>query len=196
MLPLFPLLPVSSIGGGPLQVYGAPPHLLYQAMHKGRALLIRGCPPLPLLVGVPASLTLLQAAHGKVTLPVGGGLLPLDLGVPTSLSCIPCTGSARCLGVPPLPPLGPGFPSSSSPACCLQGAHAADRGSPPLPPLPDWVLELHAAWLGWPPLSPAYAQVACTAGWGVPYPPPSPGCALGGPADMSWGPPLSPGCSL
>ena len=53
LLSSFPLKPTSSCGGGPLQVLGASPHLLYQATHKGCTLLLKGYPPLPLLDGVP-----------------------------------------------------------------------------------------------------------------------------------------------
>ena len=53
LVPSLPLNPTSSSSGGPMQVLGASSCLLYQATKEGHALLIGGCPPLLLLVGVP-----------------------------------------------------------------------------------------------------------------------------------------------
>ena len=68
-------------GVGPLQVLGDAPHLLYQATHEGRALLLGGSPPLPFLMGCPTNLLpLLHAVHWERTL-LGGCLALLCPGL-------------------------------------------------------------------------------------------------------------------
>ena len=63
MFPYFPLTPDLSCSGGDLQVWGASPHLLYQALQEWNVLMLRGCPPSPLLFKVPPSLPLLHAVR-------------------------------------------------------------------------------------------------------------------------------------
>ena len=83
---------------------GAAPHLLYQATHKGRALLLGGCPPRPPLYVSP------------------------PLSPPPPLSCKPCARCARFLGgAPPStsasgpPPLSLSCMSCAGCACCSSG---------------------------------------------------------------------------
>ena len=57
------------------QVLGSAPHLMYQAVHEGRALLLGGFPPLPFLVRFfPHLPPLLNTVRGERTL-LGGCLL-------------------------------------------------------------------------------------------------------------------------
>ena len=150
-----PLRTASSGGVGPLQVlgaapvFGSAPHLLYQSVYEGRALLIGGFPPPSFLVGCPPHLppilpfmcrdrTLLVGcpifsflvrgplpppspacralgAHNACGVPP---LRPLGLGTwsrdpLTSLSCMPCAGSAHCLGGDPCSPSWSGDPLPS-----------------------------------------------------------------------------------
>ena len=118
--------------GGPSQVLGIPPHLLYQAAHEGHARLLGGCPPSPLGWGpapplLPVPVCRALGAHAARGIPLGVYVI---LGAPRP--CMPCSGSARCSGGAPsfvsclrgIPSSRSGMPCAGS-ACCLTG------GSPP-----------------------------------------------------------------
>ena len=118
-------------------------------------------------------------------------------GPPPSLSCMPCAGSARCLGGPQV--VSSGVAPPPSPACRALVAHAAQgvppppppgSGIPPLPSLTYRTLGAHAAVQGGPPLPPGSA---CTRWVRAAYTPPSPARARVARAAGAGGPPLHPG---
>ena len=74
LLPNFPLLPPHSrfvLWWGVSAGLGHLPHLLYQAMHEGCALLLGGCLPFPYLVRCQPPLPLMHAMRKECTL-IGG----------------------------------------------------------------------------------------------------------------------------
>ena len=193
-----------------------PPHLLYQAAHKGRVRLLGGCPP-PLLraEGCPppvlACCALGAHAAQRVSPTRWPRLPPLppspacralgvhaDRGVPLwlprgsptpPLTCMPCAGSACCLGgstspsswLGESPPSLPGMPCAGSKRC-------RSGGSLPLSGLVPRIV-------GARDLSPALSCLrtvcACCWGWG----PPSGSCSLprrGVPCCCVWGYPPVP----
>ena len=95
----------------------------------GASLLPIGWDPPP-----PPPLPLLHAVHGKHTLLQGCPLFDLLVrGFPPFISCMPCTGSAHCLGGAPSSPSWSGDPLPS--LSCMPSAGSAQclGGAPPLP---------------------------------------------------------------
>ena len=160
----FPFTPDSSCGGGGIAgLWRFPPSPV--SGHTRRACASdRGVPPpLPLLVGVP----------------------------PSPLPCMPCAGSARCLGGCPFVLLL----VRGSPLLPLLHAMRKVRtlpfgGSPFFS-----ALRLCASCSRCTPLYPSRVRVARAARWGVTPPLLSPGLALGARAARSEGTPLVPGCA-
>ena len=120
-------------GGGCAGLGGFPPSPVSGCAKRACAPAQEVCPPL-ILGGGSLLLPLLhlhdvrwdRTLLGKC--PLFGALV----WAPPSSVCMPCAGSARCLGGPQVASLG--FASPHFPACHALGAHA-DRGvSPPRPP--------------------------------------------------------------
>ena len=69
---------------------------MYLTLHKGREILLKGIPSLPLLVSPLPPLHLLHAVHEEHTLLGGCPLFTLLVrGPPPTLSCMPCLRSAH-----------------------------------------------------------------------------------------------------
>ena len=83
-----------------MQVLSSSPHLLYQAAHEGRALLLGGCPPFLLLVGVSPPSVSFKPSPTPLPPPL---LLvhPLPLPPRVCWACCMGAGAWRLVGPPP-----------------------------------------------------------------------------------------------
>ena len=77
---------------------GSTPHLLYQATQERRALLLRGCPTLPFLLGCPPHLPLILHAVRMELMLIRGAPSSSSCfgGFPPFLACMPCVKCAYC----------------------------------------------------------------------------------------------------
>ena len=111
-----------------------------------------GCPPFGVLIWGTPPFSILHVVHWERTL-LGGYLVCVLLVSSHPLSCMPCAGSARCLGGAPSSSSWFGDPPRSRQQICWQTSHTPDPWAS-LYPLMGEVRPLQPLWVPVPLLPP------------------------------------------